>query len=430
MANNSINADRDVTAKLGIGSGQSGRRRWRRWLLRSILALVILIPAVAVWTTRSKPATTEYLSQPVKRTDITETVTATGELASLTKVTVGTEISGVIDTLTVDYNDHVKVGQVLATINTDKLESQARQAEASLEVAQAKLLQAKATVVEAKAELARLKQVRELSGGRMPSQKDLDAQEATVKRAEADEASAAASVTQAKGSLDAIRIDIRKAVIRSPIDGIVLNRAVEKGQTVAASFNTPTLFELAEDLARMKLEVDVDEADVGSVKVGQDATFRVDAYGDRTFKSKVTQVRNTATTTSGVVTYVTVLSVDNSELLLRPGMTATADIIVASVSNVLVVPNSALRFEPPQQAQRPAGGSGGGLLGSIMPRPPGFDRPANGAANGKRQVWVLKDGQPAMVPVLTGMTDGKVTQIVSGDLPIDAAVIIDAITKK
>jgi len=431
MANNSTDADADVTATLGIGPGRSARHHVKRWVLWGILAAVILIPAVAIWSTRSKPETIEYQTEAVTRGDVTVTVTATGELASLTKVTVGTEISGVIDELTVDFNDRVTVGQMLATINTDKLESQARQAEASLEAAQARLLQAKATVFEATAEQARLTQVHELSGGRMPSQKELDAQEATLKRAQADEASAAASVTQAKGSLDAIRIDIRKAVIKSPINGIVLNRSVEKGQTVAASFNTPTLFELAEDLARMKLEVAVDEADVGNVKVGQEAFFRVDAYADRTFTSTVTQVRNTATTTSGVVTYVTVLSVDNSELLLRPGMTATADIVVSGVKDAVLVPNSALRFSPPQAALPAASNGGGGVLGSLMPRPPDMNRrPDLGQANGKRQVWVLKDGAPAAVPVVTGVTDGKVTQIVTGDLPAGAAVIVDAITRK
>jgi HlyD family secretion protein len=431
MANNSINADADVSAKLGIGPGRSSRHHIKKWLLWLMVAAVIAIPAIAVWSTRSKPATTEYLTEAVKRGDVTVTVTATGELASVTKVTVGTEISGVIDTLNVDFNDRVTVGQVLATINTDKLESQESQAEAALQSAEAKLLLAKATVFEATAELGRLKQVHELSGGKMPSQKDLDAQEATLKRAEADEASAAASVTQSRGSLNAIRIDIKKAVIKSPINGIVLNRAIEKGQTVAASFSTPTLFELAEDLTRMKLEVNVDEADVGNVRVGQDANFRVDAYADKTFKSKVTQVRNTATTTSGVVTYVTVLTVDNSELLLRPGMTATAEIIVSSVKNVVLVPNTALRYSPPEQAQKPADDEGGSVLNSLMPRPPDANRRADtGSTDGKQRVWVLKNGLPAGVPIVTGATDGKVTQVVSGDLPVGAAVIVDAITKK
>jgi HlyD family secretion protein len=431
MANNSKDGDADISATLGIGPGRSTRHHIKRWLLWLIVAAVIAIPTIAVWSTRSKPAATEYLTEPVTRGDVTVTVTATGELTSLTKVTVGTEISGVIDTLTVDFNDRVTVGQVLATINTDKLKSQESQAEAALQSVEAKLLQAKATVFEATAVLGRLRQVHELSGGRMPSQKELEAQEATLKRAEADQASAAASVTQAEGSLNAIRIDIKKAVIKSPINGIVLNRAIEKGQTVAASFSTPTLFELAEDLTRMKLEVDVDEADVGNVKVGQEALFRVDAYANKTFTSTVTQVRNTATTTSGVVTYVTVLAVDNSELLLRPGMTATAEIVVSSVRDVVLVPNAALRYSPPEQAQKPADDEGGSVLSSLMPRPPDANQRADtGAADGKKRAWVLKNGLPAAVPIVTGATDGKVTQVVSGDLPAGTAVIVDAITKK
>ena len=186
-------------------------------------------------------------------------------------------------------------------------------------------------MAEAEAELARLQHVRELSGGRVPSKQEMDSQEATVKRAHADQASSAAQVAQSQASLTAIDTDIRKAIIRSPISGIVLDRQVDPGQTVAASFQTPTLFTLAQDLTKMKLIVDVDEADIGNVRVGQTANFRVDAYPDRSFSSKVSEVRSTPKTSNGVVTYQTVLAVDNSERLLQPGMTATAEITVTHV---------------------------------------------------------------------------------------------------
>ena len=227
-----------------------------------------------------------YQTETVEKGTLTVTVTATGELKSLTQVNIGPEISGIVESVEVDFNSPVRVGQVLARVNTEKLEAQAAQARAGLQSAEAKRLQAQATLTEAQAELARLQHVRELSKGRVPSRQEIDSQEATVKRAQADEASSDAQVTQSQASLTAIETDIRKAVIRSPINGIVLDRQIDPGQTVAASFQTPTLFTLAEDLTKMKLIVDIDEADIGKVRVGQAARFRVDAYPDRTFESR------------------------------------------------------------------------------------------------------------------------------------------------
>jgi HlyD family secretion protein len=248
----------------------------------------------------------------------------------------------------------------------------------------------------------------------------MDSQEASVKRARADQASFTAQVAQSQASLTAIETDIRKAIIRSPISGIVLDRQVDPGQTVAASFQTPTLFTLAQDLTKMRLIVDVDEADIGTVRVGQDANFRVDAYPNRSFSSKVSEVRSTPKTSNGVVTYQTVLAVDNSERLLQPGMTATAEITVTKVEDTLLVPNAALRFTPPAAQQTE---EDGGFR--LRPRPPGQQRRDRSLDDGQQRVWRVSGDGVEPVPVEIGPTDGRVTVLRSGDLSAGAAVIVD-----
>jgi HlyD family secretion protein len=347
-------------------------------------------------------------------------VTATGELKALTQVNIGTEISGVVESVAVDYNSPVRVGQILARVNTEKLEAQAAQARAGLQSAEAKRLQSQATLAEAQAELAKLQHVRELSGGRVPSRQELDSQEATVKRAQADEASTSAQVAQSQASLAAIETDIRKAVIKSPINGMVLDRQIDPGQTVAASFQTPTLFTLAEDLTKMRLIIDVDEADIGNVKVGQTARFRVDAYPDRTFESRVQEVRSTPKTSNGVVTYQTVLTVDNGERLLQPGMTATAEITVMQVTDALLVPNAALRFTPPAAAQQAAGGGF-----RLLPRPPGAQRRDRSNEDAPPHVWTEAGAELKSIDVALGPTDGKVTVLRGGGLTAGTPVIVD-----
>jgi HlyD family secretion protein len=371
---------------------------------------------------RAAPAqsVSPYKTETVQKGALTVSVTATGELKPVTQVNIGTEISGVVESVDVDFNSTVTVGQTLARVNTEKLEAQAAQARAALRSAEAKQQVSEATMAEAEADLARLQHVRELSGGRVPSKQEMDSQEATVKRAHADQASAAAQVAQSQASLTAIETDMKKAIIRSPISGIVLDRQVDPGQTVAASFQTPTLFTLAQDLTKMKLIIDVDEADIGNVRVGQAANFRVDAYPDRSFSSKVSEVRSTPKTSNGVVTYQTVLAVDNSERLLQPGMTATAEITVTHVADALLVPNAALRFTPPaaQQAQ-------GGRGFSLLPRPPGLQRRDRSLDDGQARVWRVSGDRLEQVPVEIGPTDGRVTVLRSGELTDGAAVIVD-----
>jgi HlyD family secretion protein len=292
---------RKTLAKASAGS----RRLWV-----ALVAIFVLGGGVGWWYVRAQSRNTgpEFRTARVQKGTLTVTVTATGEIQSLTEVSVGTEISGIVDRVLVDFNSPVTVSQLLATINTDKLAAQADQARAALAANRARRAQAEATLTEAQLQLERLKQVFELSDGRVPSKQEMNAQEAAVARAQADLASADAQVNQSGASLAAIETDMRRAAIRSPIRGIVLDRKVDPGQTVAAAFQTPTLFTLAEDLAKMKLMVDVDEADVGTVHVGQTASFTVDAYPNRTFKSSVVEIRSTSVKSNGVVTYQTVLS--------------------------------------------------------------------------------------------------------------------------
>jgi len=411
----------DLQSRIGLTARSRRRRHVWRWFTVLLVGIAVVVGVMRLRASRPEPGA-QYQMDTVERGTLTVTITATGELKSLTQVNIGTEISGIVESVNVDFNSPVRVGQILAQVNTEKIEAQAAQARAALLSAEAKRLQSQATFKEAQAELAKLEHVRELSGGRVPSRQEIDSQEATVKRAEAEEAVSAAQVTQSRASLAAIETDIRKAVIRSPIDGIVLDRQIDPGQTVAASFQTPTLFTLAEDLTRMKLIIDVDEADIGTVRVGQRAIFRVDAYPDRMFESKVKEVRSTPKTSNGVVTYQTVLSVDNSERLLQPGMTATAEITVTQVRDATLVPNAALRFTPPAAMQT----SGGGFR--FLPRPPGSQRRDRSAENGAKRVWTLNGEQLTPIEVALGASDGTVTELRGGQLTPGTQVIVDLAT--
>ncbi len=419
----------DVAKTLGLDKQSATTSRLKTYLFGGAAVLVILL-LVFAWANGKSASQVQYQTQEIKRGNLTVTVSATGTLQPTNQVDVGSEISGTIKAVEVDYNDAVKRGQVLVRIDTAKLDAQARQTAASLEAARAKVQQARATVTEAQAKFERLVLVQEASGGKVPSKTEMDSARATLQRAEADEANARAAANQAEATLDAQRTDLVKAVIRSPIDGVVLKRAAEPGQTVAAAFQTPVLFTLAEDLTQMELHVDVDEADVGKVQKAQTATFTVDAYPERTFPARITQVRFGSKTVSGVVTYETVLKVDNSALLLRPGMTGTANITVQKVDNALLVPNAALRFAPPvQENAKPAGG--GGLLSNLLPRPPSSAPRQQESADGKgSHVWLLHGEKLEKIAITTGMSDGVMTEVLAGKLEPGAAVVVDVIEAK
>lgn len=349
-------------------------------------------------------------------------VSATGKLEPITQVEVGTEVSGTIQAVEVDFNDRVKTGQVLARLDPDQSKAKHRQSEAALNLARARVQEAEATVTET---TNKLRRTRDLIAKRLSSEEELDTVAAASGRAAALLAVTQAQVAQAQAQLDADRRTLDKTTIRSPIDGIVLKRQVQPGQTVAASLQTPVLFTLAENLAQMELKVAVDEADVGQVTQGQVASFTVDAYPDRDFPATLTQVRYAPETVDGVVTYGTLLALDNADLSLRPGMTATAEILVREEQDAVLVPNAALRFNPPK-AQAAKGS--GGLVAMLLPRrTPEVKRiPEAGRRTGKgAKVWVLRDGVPAPVDVRTGATDGVSTQILDDGLAPGTQVLVD-----
>lgn len=416
----------DVAETLGVnrnGSRPSRLKSYLFWAGAALLAAIVLLTA----SRRSSGNLVNYQTQEITRDSLTVVVSATGTLQPTNQVEVGSEISGTLKTVEVDYNDRVKRGQVLARIDTAKQEAQVKQTVASLEAARARVLQARATVTEAKAKLARLLQVEQASGGKVPSRTELDAARGALDRAVADEANAKAAVTQAEATLEAQRIDLSKSVIRSPINGIVLKRAAEPGQTVAASLQTPVLFTLAEDLTQMELQVDVDEADVGKVQQSQAASFTVAAYPDRTFPAHVSQVRFGSKTVAGVVTYTTLLKVENTGLLLRPGMTGTANVTVQKVNGALLVPNMALRFSPPAAPVKKAS-SGGSLLSKLMPRPPSpAPRPQQSRPEKQPHVWILNNGALEKLPLTTGLSNGIMTEVKGDGLKPGMKIVVDLI---
>ncbi len=416
----------DINETLGMHQSHMFSKRMKRYLA-IVLVVILAVAALMIWKKANKTNPIQYKTEQVRRGELTVIVTATGTLQPTNTVSVGSELSGIMKSVDVNYNDMVKVGQILARLDTSKLEAQITQSKAALESAKAKVLQSQATVSETQAKLNQFKKVRELSNGKVPSQTEMDAAEAAFERAKADAASAAAAVSQAQATLQANETDLYKSVIRSPVSGVVLTRSIEPGQTVAATFQAPVLFTLAQDLTQMELHVNVDEADIGKIREGQKATFNVSAYPNRSFDGRITQARYASTTTSGVVTYETVLKVDNTDLSLRPGMTATADITVKKVENATLVPSAALRFTPPsQQEEKPSAG----LVGSLLPRPPsGTQQHSDTSANGKQQkVWILKDGKPSPVSVMTGATSGGVAEVLANDLHPGIDVVVDIIT--
>lgn len=432
MTETENNQNPDLKQILALEPSATKGRRFTRILLPGLL-LVLVLFIWFKWGLNNNDSTTVYRQEEVRRGDLTVIVTATGNLEPINQVDVGTEVSGTIEAVDVDYNDVVRAGQVLARLDTTKLEAQANFSRAAVESARANLLQAQASLLEAGNELARLDHVRELSGGKMPSEQEYDTAEASLKRAQANEAMIRANIAEAEANLKVDQTNLEKAIIVSPINGVVLARDVEPGQTVAASLQAPVLFTLAEDLTKMELHVQVDEADVGQVKEGQKATFTVDAYPDRNFPASITQVRYGAQSTEGVVTYLTILNVDNSELYLRPGMTATADIIVKQVEDALLVPNAALRYTPQQREKESVGNSGGSLLSRLFPRPrrSGQKRSMReSVSKNKYQVWTLRDNLPVAIPVTTGATSGLMTEIISGDVSPGMQLIVESVSKE
>jgi HlyD family secretion protein len=404
-----------------IARDGAGRRVWR-WITAAVFLALLAAGGGWWWLARSTGTSVSYVTEPATRGALTVTVVATGTVQPTRQVEVSSELSGTLIAVEADYNDRVEAGAVLARLDDTKLRAQVTNAEGALIAARARVDQAQAALDQAQSNYEARGALDRLG---TTSRLDFLGYEATYKSARAALEIARADVTLAEAALSSVRSDLEKTAIRSPVKGVVLDRTADAGKIVASSLNAPTLFVIAEDLAEMELRVDVDEADIGKVTVGNPARFTVEAYPGRGFDATITEVRYAPETTEGVVTYKAILAVDNTDLSLRPGMTATATIRVAEVADALQVPNAALRYAPPQAADDRGGGSG--LLGLIMPRRPGSN--GAGTASG-RAVWVLRDGTPEEEAVETGQSDGKRTVILSGGLVEGDEVITDRIEAK
>jgi HlyD family secretion protein len=415
--------DTDLHQALGIAPEKGKWKRRAYWIVPVILFVGVAVILGVQQKSAAAKATQHFRTEEARMGDLTVTVTATGQLKPTHTVDVGSQVSGIMDKVLANYNDHVKAGQVIARLDTTKLDAQVLQDKAQLASARASVENAKVTVIETEAEYKRDLDARQRSKFQIVSQHDVDTAKAAYDRAAVAITTAQASVTQAEANLKMDETNVDYATIKSPVDGIVLSRSVEVGQTIAASFQVTTLFEIAEDLRKMILQVNVDEADVGKVKVGQRVLFTVDAYPGRQFPGTITIIRYNSTTTNNVVTYLAEISVNNDELLLRPGMTATATITVQSVPHALLVSNHALRFLPSTSDKDSSSAS-------FLPTPPSSNQNANAessAALNNPRVWVVREGKPSPISVATGATDGKLTEIRSGQVTPGMPLIVEVL---
>jgi HlyD family secretion protein len=366
----------------------------QHWMVAGLASLLAVAIAGATWWALAERGTVHYVTSQVSRGAVTRTVTATGTVNPELTIIVGAAVSGVIKELTCDYNTQVKKGQVCARIDPRPYQTVVDQNQAELAVAKAQLIKDKANETYTKLSFDRnasLVQTHAVSQDAFDNSKN--AHDQALAQIAYDEA----TIQLRQASLDAAQVNLDYASIVSPVDGTVVSRNVTMGQTVASSFQTPTLFLIATDLSKMQVDANVSESDIGGIKVGNQATFTVDAYPKRTFEGTVSQVRQSPQTVQNVVTYDIVIGVSNSDLTLMPGMTAASRIVVDQRNDVTRVPNQALRYTP------------NGLAGAVGP--------------GQAQVWVLREGKPVAVPVVAGLDDDSFTEIASGDVKPDELVI-------
>jgi HlyD family secretion protein len=403
--------------------GQSRKRGRGKWGVIGAMLVIIAGAGFYVYG-QSSQQPFDYSTQEVRKGQLSVVVTATGSVQPTDQVDISSELSGTVRKVNVTYNSLVKAGDVLLELDTNRQEADVQSARAQLASAKANVLKAQAEAASAKISLDRLTN---LVSNRISSQQELDAAQYSYESAVATTEINEAAVLSAEANLRLAEVNLSKLRIVSPIDGIVLTRDVDPGATVASSLNAPVLFTIAGDLTRMELQVAVDEADVGQVRDGQAARFSVDAYPDRSFPAAIQTVRFASETVSNVVTYKAILTVDNKDLLLRPGMTATADVTVESVPDAILIPNAALRYSPPTQAAP----RGSFLTRLFSPPRPRGNRGARGEASpaAARAVWVLRDGEPQRVAVETGPTDGQFTVLRSGDIEEGDRLISDAIAR-
>ena len=402
--------------------------------IAALAAIVLAALCLAGFFLFKQPPKPQYKTVRMERGSIVSTVSATGTLNAVVTVQVGTQVSGTISKLFVDFNSKVGKGQPIAQIDPALFLSAVQQSRGNLLNAQASLAKAQVTLADAKRTLGRNRQL--LDQG-IVSQSDLDGAQTAYDSALAGIAAAEAGVIQNRGALKQAETNLAYATIRSPVDGIVVSRNVDVGQTVAASFQTPTLFTIAQDLTKMEIDTSVDESDISRVKVGQSATFTVDAYPDQQFTGTVIQIRNAPVVTQNVVTYVVVIGVANKELKLKPGMTANVSVQSQSKENVLKVPSAALRFKPKDE-------SGKGDTSKVVPASAGRDPKAmaakgdaRGAAakapggKGRSQtIYLLKaEGKAVPVPVGIGISDGSFAELADGAVGENDEVIVEQVTQ-
>lgn len=431
--NNNLTQAQD--ALLGIHSKPWYKKK-KTWILS---AMVVVMGAAASYWLMKPPAAARYVSQPVARGDLRVTVTADGTLNPVREVSIGSELSGIVSKVNVDVNSEVKKGDVLIELDPSKLQSTVNQERAQLSSAKAQLSNAKADLYDAQTKWKRYQDLNKSSGGQLPSRTDMETQKAAVLKAEAQVEVAQANIQNAQAALATAETDLSKAYIRSPVDGVVLARSVEPGYAVAASLQAVELLTVATDLRELKLEVDIDEADVGSVKAGQNTTFTVAAYPDKHFpaqfykvafgassstsssSSSLSSSSSSSASSSGVVTYTGYLTVENPKMELRPGMSATATIETATLKNVLLVPNSALRFTPSQSSNNKSMAMFGG--------PPRDTKKVKeslaGQGQRQRSLYVMRGAQAQKITITTGLSNGTMTQVVAGDLKEGDQVVVD-----
>jgi HlyD family secretion protein len=400
----------EIEEALDLSTARKGRRWLKRLLWLALLAAMLAGATYAYNRYAASSAKITYDTLPATTADLTVTVSATGTIQPITQVDIGSEMSGVIRAVNVDDNDLVKAGDVLALLDTERLEAQKLRARAQIAAAEARLAQTRTSQEESKAQEERQTSLRKRG---LSTEQSFDSAKYAALRGEAAIAAAEADLAGIKADLAIIETDLKRSIITSPIDGIVLKRTAEPGQTVAASFQAPVLFTIAQDLTRVQLEAAVDEADMGAVKAGQKATFTVDAYRGRDFPAAIERLSYAPETVDGVVTYKAILSAPNEDLALRPGMTATARIIVEQYEKALTVANEALRYQPPRVAES----SGFSITQLFMPRFPRSERGKNAAsADGSRDIYVLRNGAPVKLAIKTGASDGRRTLVREGEL--------------
>lgn len=400
-----------IEKALGLDNKGRARRRRKGWLWL-VLALALVAGGYVAYSFVTTPSErVVYTTQPAEIGDLTVEVSATGTLQPLVQVDISSELSGVVRSVAVVENQQVKKGDVLAALDTTRLSAQIERAEASAKAAAAKVEDARTTLSQNAQALVR---AQELAKRGMTTTQALEAATAERDRAQSALDMAEANLAIAEADLKLQQADLAKSTIYAPIDGVVLTRSVNPGQTVASSMQAPVLFVIAADLSKMELKAAVDEADIGKVAQDQNARFTVDAFPDRRFDASIRDIAYASITTDGVVTYNAWLEVANDELLLRPGMTATVSIVTREAKDVLTVPATAFRYRPTQAARSQGFSLQNLFMGRPTRGPSDRSRPASTPTDGSRTIYILKNGAPVAAKVKTGATDGDKTEIVSG----------------